>query len=481
VNTDISSSPVPAGMTSQTQVTSCVRECVSEDRRTLGLGSSMALVLGSIIGVGIFLSPQIVAKASPNILVYLGFWILGGLVAAAGAQVYAELGSMFPKAGGEYVFLDKAFGRSVAFAWGWMSFFAGFSGSIAAFAAGLIDTLSSTSIGGWLSWPVFEAGTVVLTWGHVLAVGVIWMTTLINCRSVSLSGLFQMFLTWTPIAIFLLVGFWALLSGQIDLAASAKTTAVQTAPQIELKQIAAAFCAVFFTYTGWNVLVYIGGEVRAPGRTIPAAILAALAIAAAIYLILNLAFLVVVPLSGLPDVPNVGVVVAQHLFGPIGASVFAVLMAMALTGGINVTTMAGSRICLAMARDGYLWSKMADTHPTNRTPVVALLVQGVLTTILVLTEKFQYLMTLTGSVMLLLCCVTVSSVFIFRHKHKIKGPYSSFAYPYTPLFFLAVGILVLVLGLVTDLTNFIAGVAIFVVLVGVNQVLSLRARRLLRT
>ena len=267
-------------MTSQELPSSCIRGPAVEDQRTLGLGSSMALVLGSIIGVGIFLNPQIVAKASPNVLIYLGFWVLGGLVAAAGAQVYAELGSLFPKAGGEYVFLDKAFGRPVAFAWGWMSFFAGFSGSIAAFAAGMIDTLSSTAIGGWLTWPVVAVGAVVLTWGHVLAIGVIWITTLINCRSVSLSGLFQMVLTWTPIAVFVVVGFWAFLSGHVDLTSSTETVA-PLAPRLELGTIAAAFCAVFFTYTGWNVLVYLGGEVRAPGRTIPAAIMAALAIATA--------------------------------------------------------------------------------------------------------------------------------------------------------------------------------------------------------
>ncbi len=480
MNSNVSSSSVPAAVTVSEQPTPCVRSLGVEDKRTLGLGSSMALVLGSIIGVGIFLNPQIVAKASPTVLVYLGFWVLGGVVAAAGAQVYAELGSLFPQAGGEYVFLDKAFGRPVAFAWGWMSFFAGFSGSIAAFAAGMIETLSSTAIGGWLAWPIVAVGSFVLTWGHVLAVGVIWITTLINCRSVSLSGLFQMVLTWTPIAVFLAVGFWALLSGHVDLTSSAQTVA-PIAPQIELENIAAAFCAVFFTYTGWNVLVYIGGEVRTPGRTIPAAIMAALAIATAIYLILNMAFVAVVPLQKLPEVSNVGVVVAQYLFGPAGASVFAVLMAMALTGGINVTTMAGSRICLAMARDGYLWSKMADTHPINRTPVVALVVQGLLTTVLVLTEKFQYLMTLTGSVMLLLCCITISLVFIFRHKLKLRSPYRSFAYPYTPLFFLTVGIVVLILGLVTDLTNFIVGVAFFIGLTGLNQLLFSRRPRPLRT
>jgi basic amino acid/polyamine antiporter, APA family len=469
VNSELSSTTSRASLAAAEQPTPCARSHIVEDRRTLGLGSSMALVLGSIIGVGIFLNPRIVATASPNVLVYLGFWVLGGLVAAAGAQVYAELGSLFPRAGGEYVFLDKAFGRPVAFAWGWMSFFAGFSGSIAAFAAGMIATLSSTAIGGWLAWPVVSVGSLVLTWGHVLAVGVIWITTLINCRSVSLSGLFQMVLTWTPIAVFLAVGLWAFFSGHVDLISPAQT-ADPLAPQLELGNIAAAFCAVFFTYTGWNVLVYIGGEVRTPGRTIPAAIMAALLIATAIYLILNLAFVAVVPLSRLPEVPNVGVVVAQYFFGPAGASVFAVLMAMALTGGINVTTMAGSRICLAMARDGYLWSRMADTHPVNRTPVVALVVQGLLTTILVLTEEFQYLMTLTGSVMLLLCCVTISSLFIFRHKLKLQSPYQSFAYPYTPLFFLTVGIVVLVLGLVTDLTNFIAGVAFFVGLTVVNRV-----------
>jgi basic amino acid/polyamine antiporter, APA family len=450
------------------------------ERRSLGLGAGVALVLGNIVGIGIFLTPSVVAKASPNLWTYAAFWMAGGLIATMGALVYAELGSRFPKAGGEYVFLHKAYGRPVAYAWGWLSAAITFPGSIAALFVWASETLASTSFGGWLNVPVFSLGTLSLTWGDVMALAMVWITTAVNCRSVFLSSWLQLIFTWTPIALFLFAGFWSLsLHGSATNISEIPTSTFSPT----LGEMSAAFCSVFFAYSGWSVLVYVGGEVKKPGRTIPMAITLALVAATILYLLLNAAFLSVTPLSRLPAVENVGISTARHLFGPAGAEAFAIIMVMAVLACMNVTTMAGSRISLAMARDGYLWKKMANTHPKSQTPVTALLVQAFISSILVLTGSATFLVKLTGSVMFLLSCVTISSLFIFRERDNgVEVPYRSPGYPWIPALYILTGLSVLASLITSNSKHVLVGLGLFCGLVIVHRIVeNLKAKRILRT
>jgi APA family basic amino acid/polyamine antiporter len=446
------------------------------DHRSVGLTAGVALVLGNIVGIGIFLTPRTVAGASANLWMYFGLWVVGGLVAAAGALVYAELGSLFPRAGGEYVFLNKAYGRPVAYAWGWLSAAITFPGSLAALAVLAADTLASTPLCAWLGTPLFGVWKIQVTLGRLLAVVMVWVTTAVNCRSVRLTSWVQLVLTWTPIALFLFAGFWALGTVESPGAAGAATGLTPS-----LGDMSGAFCAVFFAYSGWSVLVYIGGEVKKPARTIPLAIVLALTVATVIYLLLNLAFVSVTPLAQLATIDNVGVATAQHLFGTTGAEVFAVIMTVAVLACMNVTTMAGSRISLAMARDGYLWKRMARTHPRIGTPVTALLVQASVASVLVLSPKADFLVTFTGSVMVLLSCLTVSSLFIFRERNHVQAPYRSPGYPWIPALFILVGLAVLVAGLTSEWVNMLVGLSMFAGLLIMYRISEyLRARRLLR-
>jgi len=449
------------------------------DRRRLGLVACVALVLGNIVGIGIFLTPPGVAKASTELWMYVGFWVLGALVAIAGALVYAELGSRFPRAGGEYVFLNKAYGRPVAYAWGWLSALIVFPGSIAALFVWAVSALSSTAVGAWLNDSIVRFDGFTLIWGDVLAVGLVWLTTAFNCRSVTLTSSLQLILTWTPMCIFLLAGAWAIFhTGQLQ--PVAVPDSVMVSPT--LGDFSAAFCKVFWAYAGWNVLVYLGGEIKKPSRTIPGAIVIALAATMVIYVFLNFAFLTAFPLHQLPNMQNVGVATAQRFFGPLGGEVFALVITMAVLAGMNVTTMAGSRISLAMARDGYLWKRMAKTHPSWGTPVTALLVQATLSSILVLTKSADFLITMTGSVMLLLSCVSVSSLFVFRTRNDAPPPYRAFGYPWVPSFFILVGVVVLVAGMTSDGLQMLIGLSVFCGLAGLNLLSShLRNRRLART
>ena len=449
-------------------------DCPVSPRRRLGFGTSLALILGSTVGVGIFLTPGEVARASPDVTTYLALWILGGLMAAAGAQVFAELGALFPRAGGDYVFLDRAFGRPVAVAWGLLSVLGSFPGSIAALAVGAAATLEATSFGAPLATPLITIGTWSLAGREVVALLAVGLVTLVNCRGVHGTGRAQAVLAWTPIVLFLIMALWAVFEGltsptgfvptpsaalPVDVSAAAESTG------FSLASLATASCAIFFTFSGWNVLTYVGGEVKAPGRTIPAAILTAVGLTVVLYMLLNAAFLAVLTLPGLGTVPNAGVATARHLLGNAGADAFAVVMAMVILAGLNATVMAGSRIAMAVGADGYLWPRLAELHPRRDTPIVALLAQAALSAVLVLTGSFSFLVTVTGAVMILLSCVTVATIFVFRRKMGLVPPVRTPGYPFTPAIFLVVGGLVLGTGMLSGGPWSLVGLAVLVALV----------------
>jgi len=438
--------------------------------RVIGRGAAVALVFGNMVGVGIFLTPSEVARASPDVVTYLALWIVGGVMALAGAQVAAELGSLFPHAGGDYVFLDRAFGRGIARAWGLLSAVLSFPGSIATLAVGAVGTLATASFGAWLAEPVVTAGPATLAWKDLLALGVVWAATALNVRGVTLAGRVQAVLTWTPIAVFLGIAIWLVVAGVPAQVMDVPVRAPGSGSGPAFSGLAAAFCAVFFTFSGWNVLTYVGGEVKAPGRTIPVAILTAVVLASAAYLVLNAAFLLAIPLATLPGVPNAGVATADRLFGTVGADAFAAFMAMSILAGLNSTVMAGSRISLAIAGDGYLWRRMADIDERRGTPAVALAVQAVIASAMVLTGSFSLLVTATGGVIMLLSCVTIASIFVFRARMKLVPPTPMFGYPWTAAAFLAIGAIVIVLGFVSGGIWPVVGLAAVALLVGVPAV-----------
>ena len=447
-------------------------------RRQLGFGAAVAFTVGNIVGAGVFLMPRVVAGASPNVWIYIGLWVVGGLVAMAGALAAAELGSLFPRAGGDYVFLHEAFGSPVAYAWGWLAVAITFSGSVAVLAVGTVDTILGMSPFGGEVAPLLEIGPafirvsalggepthlpvvgwVTVTWGQAIAVGLIWLLTLLHCRSVSLVSGLQSFLIWTPVAVVLAAGVWILVGGAGSPVAAA--AAPLEPAQLSAGLLSGAFAAVFFTYSGWNVLTYVGGEVKDPGRTIPKAILTALTITIVLYVALNAVFLRAFSVEQIAQEGNLGVSVAGRAFGTLGADIFAVLMACAITAGLSATAMAGSRIAVAMARDGYLWQPMARLHPRLATPVTALLFQAVWATILVFSGRFEDLVNFTGVAMFLLSSVNIATLFVFRRR-GMKAEYRALGYPWTPAFFIAVAVAILIMGLTTRWWKLLIGLAAF--------------------
>lgn len=427
----------------------------NEPGRRLGLGASVALLLGNMVGVGIFLTPPEVAAATPGWASYLGLWALGGLMAAAGAQVFAELGILFPRAGGDYVFLDRAFGRPVAVSWGLLSVLGSFPGSIAALAIGAARTLQGTRSGAWLVTPLVQVGSWTLAGQEILALGVIAGVTLWNARGVPLASRIQQVLAWIPFAGFGGMALWALGLAVARVAGAGEAPSIPDPPPSSqgtvpsLGALASAACGVFFTFSGWNVLTYVGGEVRRPHRTIPRAVVLSVSLVVGLYLVLNLAFLLTLSLEGLRGTGNAGVATARVLMGETGAEAFALAMFLVILAGLNSTVMAGSRIAMAVGADGYLWPRLAEIHPVRETPAKALGAQAALAAALVLTGSFSFLITLTGAVMILLSCVTVATLFVFRRRQGLRPPVRLPGYPWTAAFFLAGGILVLLVGMLS--------------------------------
>jgi APA family basic amino acid/polyamine antiporter len=431
------------------------------ERRTLGVGACTALVLGNIVGVGIFLTPAEVARTSSGALGYFGFWILGALISIAGAMVTAELGTLFPRAGGDYVFLDKAYGRSVAAAWGTLSLLATFAGSVAALAVGAVETLQAASFGAIFSYGLFSLAGMAFDVGDLTAVGLVAIATWANVRSVSLVGRIQLLFTWIPIAIYCLVGIGCLVWAADVTIPSVAATGAPSDPNLVEGSIATAFSSVFFTYAGWNVLTYVGGDVKHPERTLPRGIVGGLAVTLVVYLLLNVAFFTIIPIDVLASERNTGVVLARAYMGDAGADAFALFMLLLIIAGLNVTVMAGSRVALAMGRHGYLWGRLSELHPKTGTPTAALWLQGLWCSLLVLTGSFSLLVTWTGAVMILLSLFTVGAVFVFRRR-GMKAPYQAPGYPWLPLFYIVTGAGILGLGVVSQAGYLLAGIGAFV-------------------
>ncbi|MCO4763977.1 MAG: amino acid permease [Myxococcales bacterium] len=429
-------------------------------RRTLGVRSSAALIVGNIIGMGVFLTPAEVARAADSGQSYLLHWIVGALVAGAGALVAAELGMRFPHAGGDYVFLDRAYGRPVAVAWGWMSFLLSFAACIAAMAVGLGETLASiTALSGLKAELVVIAG-VHITGVDVVGTVAVMLATLLNLGSVRLVGRVQLLVAGGLLLGFSFLGLFTIAgaSAQLGSALSA-TSVVANAPT---NAFGSAIAAVFFTYTGWNVLTYVGGDVRDPQRTIPRAVMLSVALVALLYLLLNIAFLLALPLPILRETPNAGVALARKVLGPTGGDGFAVLVALAILSGLNSSIMAGSRVALALSGDGHLWRPAARIHPRLGTPVVALLAQAAWVIALVLTGSFGSLVTLSGSVMILLSALTVSTIFIFRRRDPTIAALPG--HPVAPALYLAFAAFALVMVAMSEWPWLLAGAGLFALL-----------------
>jgi APA family basic amino acid/polyamine antiporter len=409
--------------------------------RVIGMAGALAIVVGSMLGIGIFLTPPQVATHLPSTALYLLAWVAGGFIAFSGAVAYAELGTRFPEAGGDYVFLQEAFGPSLSFAAGWLLFAGVFAGSVATMAVPLVEFQMPVLVAPFVE---LEPGQILwkfsileLTVARAIAIVLIAGLTTLNILGTRLSTRAQILLTAVPVVLFAV--------GALVVFATTGPAAVQPLAPSEgsaVIRFGRAVLAVYFAYAGWNAIAYVGGEVKAPAITIPVSLLAGTAMITVLYVLLAGCALFVLGMGGLQEAMEVGTASAQALAGGTMAYAITAVIAVVLLGSINSTVLAGGRVGWAMARRGALFSAVGHLHDRFETPVYALVLQAVLACLLVSTGTFEVLLEMTSVAMFVMGALTVLALFVIRRRDGSDAPYQASGYPWLPGSFVVISALI---------------------------------------
>jgi basic amino acid/polyamine antiporter, APA family len=413
--------------------------------RRLGPFDAAAIIVANVIGGGILFFPPQVAASAPSAIPFLSAFIVGGLLAFTGAMGYAELAALRPRAGGEYVYLRDAYGRLAGFLTGWTSFVAGFSGAVAANAMILVVYLNRFIPGVGNSSPLF---TIPIPYAPmnfsrqtIMAIAVVIAVSLVHVRGVGPGRLVSNVLTTLKITAFLIfialgLAFGAGTSGNLQ----------QSAGAVTFTGWLFALVPVMFMYSGWNAAAYMAEEVKNPGRNLPLALALGTAAVIAIYLLLNVLFLYVMPIGELAMVKgSVLDVVADRLLGPRAGDVIGVISIVSLLASTNAYTFAGPRVYFAMARDGVFFPAAARIHPKYKTPAVSIWAQAAFAILLILTGSLDSLGNYVGFSITLFLGVAVAAVFVLRAREpNAPRPFKAVGYPLTPAIYVLASLAIVI-------------------------------------
>jgi APA family basic amino acid/polyamine antiporter len=392
--------------------------------RVLGASQATAIVVGTIIGSGIFLVPsEMMRDTGSSSLVYLA-WIAGGLLSLFGVMTYAELGTMFPFAGGEYVYLRGAYGDTTAYLYMWTWFAVAKPASIAAMAVGLVRTLEFLPSLEWLT----QTAIMNLRWSQLVAIAVTWFITGLNYTGMRKAGNFQLVFTVLKGVLILVVvvlcfsspsGSWSNFSTSLPQATGG------------FNGFMLALIATLWAYDGWNDLTMVAGEVRRPERSLPIALIGGVLAVGVLYMATNAAIQYMLPASQIAASEYPAVAALKIVAGSRGAQFVAIAMAVSIFVALNGTTMSGARIPFAAARDGLFFRQFAHIHPRFKTPSTSLLVQGLLSTLLLLfLRTFQQFFELAIFAEWLFYLLTATTVFYYRRRlPDHPRPYKVWGYP----------------------------------------------------
>jgi APA family basic amino acid/polyamine antiporter len=420
-------------------------EAISEQTRPelardLGVSHAWAVVVGTIIGSGIFLVPAEMMQAVGSAkLVYVA-WLVGGLLSFFGALTYAELGAMKPQAGGEYVYVRDGFGPLAGFLDAWTWFLISKPASIATLATGIVRVLGTFSLFAFFSNDFIRI-PIRVSYGQGVAVAAVILVTFLNYIGIKKAGEFQLIFTVLKVSIIVgivVVGFsysggsWANFAGSY----------------LEAKGgfagFMAALVAALWAYDGWNDLNMVAGEVRNPERSLPIALIAGVAVVGALYISVNAAVQYVLPAAAIAASQRPASDALALVLGRMGASIVSAGMALSMLVAMNGTIMSGGRMPFAVARDRYFFSSLAKVHPRFHTPATALVAQAILSIILLLSGgSFRQFFSLAIFSEWLFYMITASSLFVFRWREPdAPRPYRVWGYPFVPsLFVLASSVL----------------------------------------
>ena len=425
-------------------------QATSLDRR-LGPFDAAAIIVSNVIGAGILFTPPQVAASVPHPWLFLATWLAGGALAFAGAMAYAELAALRPHAGGEYVYLRAAYGPLAGFLTGWTSFVAGFTGAMAASAVVLVFYLDRFIPGVADATPFFVIPLpyLPLTFSRqtMVAIAAIVLMASVHLRGVGPGRLVSNVLATlkvTALLVFIALGF--------SIGVGSSTNLQQSAGSVTSTGWLLAFIPLMFTYSGWNAAAYMAEEIRDPGRNVPRALALGTGAVIAIYLLLNLLYLYVMPVGELAKVQgSVLDVVAEKLLGARAGNMMGIVSIISLTASINAYTFAGPRVYYAMARDGVFFPAAARVHPRYKTPAVAIVAQAVWASVLVLSGSAEALTRYTGFAVVLFAGIGVASIFVLRMRDPdAPRPFKALGYPVAPAIFTLASLLIVVNAIASD-------------------------------
>ena len=403
--------------------------------RGLSLMDSVMLLAGGIIGSGIFLTAGPIASVVHKPLFFLGVWLVGGLISLLACFAFAEMGAMFPEAGGQYVFLREAYGEFPAFLYGWMIFTVGQSGTIAALAVGFAEYfgavlpfasahVSVTKILGW-----------TLTRGHLVSIASIVLLTTINVLGLKRGSALINVATWAKfaaVALFVVLGLAVGHGHWSNYAVSIPSNQPATVAHL-ISAFGVALIGVFWAFDGWVYVTWVAGEIKDPQRVLPRAMVLGVSVVGVVYLAVNVVYLYALPITRVAQEETIAHAAAVTLFSSNAARWLSATIALSCFGAMSCAILSSARVSFAMARDGAFFHAMGRVHPRYRTPAFSLISLSTWAVVLALSGSFDQLYTYVMFMMVLSYAAAVAGLFVLRRTQPDRSrPYRCTGYPYLP-------------------------------------------------
>src|SRR5271166_5631464 len=407
--------------------------------RGLSLMDAVMLLVGGIIGSGIFLTAAPIASAVHTPLFFLGIWLVGGVITLLACFAFAEMAAMFPDAGGQYVFLREAYGEFPAFLYGWMIFTVGQSGTIAALAVGFAEYFGAILPFAAAHKPILTILGRTLTRGDLVATGAIILLTYINIIGLKRGSTLVSVATWAKFAaigVFVLLGLaigkgsWSNYAVSLPLDQPASLAHV-------ISGFGVALIAVFWAYDGWVYITWVSGEIKNPQRVLPRALLMGILLVGVIYVSVNVVYLYALPITRVANETTIAQAAAVTLFSSNAARWLGATIALSCFGAASSAILCSARVSYAMARDGAFFHAMGRVHPKYRTPAFSLIALGAWSIVLALSGSYDQLYTYVMFMMVLSYVAAVAALFVLRRKRPyVARPYLCTGYPYLPALYL---------------------------------------------
>jgi basic amino acid/polyamine antiporter, APA family len=434
-----------------------------ELKRALGPWAAASMVVGTVIGSGIFLVPKTMIRNVGSLEAVYAVWVVGGLLSLAGALSYAELAAALPEAGGEYAFLREAYGPLWGFIYSWTQMWVAKSGSIATLATGFFLYLTNffEPLKGVLytvPLPIGpNGGPLEIQYGQLFAIALILALGWLNYYGVKVGGDVQVAVTVIKVALIVAIIFAGLFFGHAHAA-----DPVAPAP-LTFSGFIAALVAALWAYDGWNNVSMVSSEIKEPQKNLPRALIGGTLAVIVIYIVANAAYFHVLMPSEVAGGTRVAAEMMNKIFGGWGASAVSIAAMISIFAALNGSILSGSRVPYAAARDGYFFEAVARVHPRYHTPGVSIIVLNLWAALLVLSGKYDDLFNLVIFASWILYGMTAAAVLVLRRRRPdLVRPYRTIAYPYVPVLFIVGACVLLITTAIERPRESMMGIALIV-------------------